>query len=77
MKGIIPKEYMMVWEEFEQEFKDKIIKDSLSKIEKIEAEENPMSLWDMIEVVEKDPDKYRNVKGKVDADLIMLKLEIG
>ena len=77
MDGMLTKGFIREWEDIEVEFKEKIMKDSYTRIDKIEQEENPMSLWDMIEKVKNDTKEYENVKGKIDADLIMLKMDIG
>ncbi len=77
MKGIVPKEYIRVWEELEVEFKDRIIKESYDRIERIEQEENPLTTWERIDKVREKVEDYTNSRGKVDADLIMLKMNVG
>lgn len=64
--------------EKETEFKAKIRKNSLKMIQIIESEEeNTDTIYDMINKVVSNQDKFMNIKGSIDQSLIQLEFGIG
>jgi len=78
LDGRIPKEFRREFEEIQEEFKDTLLKKHVKSMVKIDMEENPMDIWEMIEHVKNNQDgKFLNSKGKLDDDMIQLGLGVG
>lgn len=58
-------------------FKHKTRKKNLAVIEAIEQEENTMTIYDMINEVDSNREKYTNPKGELDRHLVQLHLSVG
>lgn len=77
LEGRLPLPIRDKFDEMHIAWKDKMMKKHRRVIDKIEKEETPMDIWEMIEHVQENKKDYLNKKGNLDADLIMLKLEVG
>ncbi len=77
LEGRLPEPFRRKFNEIQEEFKDSLMKQHAKTMAKIEMEENPLDIWEMIELVKNNMDKYLNARGKLDDDLIQLDLGIG
>lgn len=77
IEGRLPLNLRNKFDELHVAWKEMMMKKHKTIIDTIIQEESPLDIWEMIELVQKNPKKYLNKKGKLDADLIMLDLEIG
>ena len=74
----IPKDVLKEVRRKEENFKAKIRKNSLAIISMIDQEEERTdTIYDMINLVEAEPDKFTNTKSKLDENLIQLHFGIG
>lgn len=77
VNGRLPKRMRDEFDGIHMAAKEKILNRHYRTIEKIEAEESPMGIWEMIEHVNNDINRYINQKGKIDMSQVMLHLNIG
>ena len=77
LEGMIPKEYRTKFEEVQLEFKENLLQQHADTMNRIYEEENPLTTWERIEKVKQEKQKYLNQKGQVDADLVMLHMDVG
>ena len=77
LEGRLPLPLRNKFDEMHIAWKEQMMKKHRRVIDQIEREETPMDIWEMIEHVQENKKDYLNRKGKLDADLIMLKMEIG
>ncbi len=77
MEALPPGRIRDKFEELDKEFKHRVLKEDAERAEKIMLEDNPKDIWEMIESVENDIEKYTNKKGKIDPSLIMPRFNVG
>lgn len=77
LEGRLPIPIRKKFDEMHVAWKEMLMKKHKKIIENIIQEESPLDIWEMIEKVQNERKEYINTKGKLDQDIIMLKLNIG
>lgn len=77
INALVNRNIIRKFEEVHTAWKDELAKKHLKTITKLEFEQHGYDIWEMIEKVNQEQNKYMNVKGKLDKHMIMTELGIG
>ena len=73
----LPKPILKQFDGIHREWKEKLWAKHAKMIDKMNAEENPMGIHDIIEQVQENIEKYRGLRGNIDTSLIAVDFDIG